>query len=215
MDTSQKTYYVYVSFDKDDNFYIGSSSCVGDPEKHNYYGSGKAIQSGEFVPVRKRIINTYDSRYLAGVAEKKLIELADPKNNPVCFNRYCQGANNTEEAHKRMSEARKGKAHSAETKAKISEALSGENRPMFGKSLSKAHKAKMSQALSGENNPRFDNSLHKFVNIDGREVVGIYKDLCQNAKQLLGFSATSLHRLKMGYRQSVNGWQYHGVTGNG
>jgi group I intron endonuclease len=48
-----------------------------------------------------------------------------------------------------------GKPRSAETKQKISKALSGENHPNFGKTLPKETKKKMSMAASGENNPMY------------------------------------------------------------
>lgn len=121
--SKQKTYYTYIVFDEHCNFYIGSASCFGDPAEHNYFGSGKAIKTGEFVPIRKRIINTYETRGLAGKAEKALITLADPKNNPVCFNKVCAGSNHTDERGKR-----------------ISEALSGEKHPSFGKTGEKHYR---------------------------------------------------------------------------
>jgi len=82
------------------------------------------------------------------------------------------GMKHTEEARKRMSEAKHGKNHpnygkrgkdapmygkhhSEETKEKISNALSGENSPMYRKYLSKETKRKMSIAQRGENNPMY------------------------------------------------------------
>lgn len=44
----------------------------------------------------------------------------------------------------------KGKTHSDETKAKISEAISGANHPLFGKTHSEEAKNKMSLAHTGE-----------------------------------------------------------------
>jgi hypothetical protein len=59
-----------------------------------------------------------------------------------------------------MSESHTGKIISEETRQKISEALSGENHPMFGKSHSAESLEKMSESQrsidrTGENNPMF------------------------------------------------------------
>ena len=48
-----------------------------------------------------------------------------------------------------------GFTHSAETKAKISEANKGKNHPMYGKNLSAETRAKMSEAKKGEKNPNY------------------------------------------------------------
>ena len=63
------------------------------------------------------------------------------------------------ETKAKMSEARKGKTHSEETKAKMSrrsqprypgEAKKGENHPLFGKTHSEETKAKISKAKKGQ-----------------------------------------------------------------
>ena len=48
-----------------------------------------------------------------------------------------------------------GKTPSEETRRKMSEAKSGENHPMYRKPLSEEHKRKLSEANTGENNPNY------------------------------------------------------------
>lgn len=57
-----------------------------------------------------------------------------------------------------------------------------------------------------------DNRLHKFAHEDGREVVGFYIELRQNAQALLGISKCSVQKLKQGNCQSVKGWSYQGLA---
>lgn len=52
-----------------------------------------------------------------------------------------------------------GNHHSAETRQKIAEALSGENNPFFGKHHSEDTRRKMSESLSCEKNPFFGKHL--------------------------------------------------------
>ena len=215
-----KTYYVYISYENNsDRFYVGSSQCCGSPNEHNYLGSGMTIATGEFKPDWKWIYGEYATRQEAGLAEMELIKQADYKNNELCMNKICQGANHTEEAARKMSEARSGEKHylfgktrSAETKTKMSKAKAGEKHPMYGKTHSAEARAKISKALSGEKHHRFDNRLHKFVHESGKTVIGTYLDLKNNAKELLGISRASVQNLKEGHCQSVKGWSYAGTT---
>lgn len=48
-----------------------------------------------------------------------------------------------------------GFKHFKESKRKISEALKGENNPMYGKTLSEEARKKMSESRKGENNPMY------------------------------------------------------------
>jgi len=54
-----------------------------------------------------------------------------------------------------------GRSHSEESKATISEAMSGENHPFYGKRRSDETKARMSEAKLGENHPMFGKT-HSF-----------------------------------------------------
>ena len=64
-----KTYYAYISYENyTDRFYIGSTSCYGSPEEHDYFGSGIAIKTGEFKPDWKWIYGEYATRQEAGLA---------------------------------------------------------------------------------------------------------------------------------------------------
>jgi group I intron endonuclease len=62
----------------------------------------------------------------------------------------------SDETKARLSSAGKGKsrAHTAESKAKLSESHKGSKNPMFGKKMSDEHKAKISLALKGRKRPQ-------------------------------------------------------------
>lgn len=84
-----------------------------------------------------------------------LIEIGEYYNRPACELIFL-----TKIEHIRIHHL--GKHRSEDTRKKMSEALSGENNPMFGKPSAfkdKHHSAearkKMSEALKGENNPLF------------------------------------------------------------
>ncbi len=66
-----------------------------------------------------------------------------------------RGRRHTAETKAKISAANKGKKRSAETRAKLSAANSGENNPNYGKKLSEETRAKMSAANSGENHPMY------------------------------------------------------------
>lgn len=61
-----------------------------------------------------------------------------------------KGKHHTEEAKKKMSEQRKGKTLSKETKQKISKKVSGVNNPFYGKKHSEKSKKKISLGLVGK-----------------------------------------------------------------
>jgi len=129
------------------------------------------------------------------------------------------GKAHSEEAKKKMSEARKGenspmwgKPRSEETRKKISEANkgkhAGENSPMWGKPKSEETRKKISEAKkgkqAGENNPRArtvvitfpDSTNQTFPCIEGPD----------GAVENLGVSGQTIHSaLKRGY--FTNNWQ--------
>ena len=63
----------------------------------------------------------------------------------------------------------KGKHHSMETLAKLSEANKGVNNPMYGKTLSAETKAKLSESHKGKNNPRYGKHLSEETKMKIRE----------------------------------------------
>lgn len=56
----------------------------------------------------------------------------------------------TNERKEKLSAAHKGKLKSAETKIKMSKALSGNKNPMYGKDFSEEHRTKLSEAKKGK-----------------------------------------------------------------
>ena len=233
---SQIIYYVYISYEANsDKFYIGSSKCHCSPNKHKYLGSGSAIKSGEFKPNYKWVYGTYKTRQEAGLAEMELIKQADYKHNPLCMNKLCAGAGQNEAKYKNSCKAfagknnpMYGKKHSEETKAKLSKKAKGrkfsiETRAKISeagkcrKHTEKA-KAKIREANSGINNYNYgkashlrDTNLHKFVHESGKEIIGLYYELKAKAKELFGFSASSVQNLKTGKVEHIKGWQYAGI----
>ena len=75
--------------------------------------------------------------------ERYYIELYDTINNGY----NCESGGN------------ENKIVSDETKQKQSEAMKGENNPLYGKHLTEEHKSKLSEAMKGENNPFYGKHL--------------------------------------------------------
>lgn len=92
--------------------------------------------------------------------------------NPIYREKFLEGRKKlpprSKEAIEKTAKANRGKKRSEETKRKISEALKGENNPLYGKTLSDEHKKKIAEALTGEKNPFYgkqhDPELKKRMN---------------------------------------------------
>lgn len=124
-----------------------------------------------------------EARKLILEQEQYYIDLLKPEYNILSIAGSSLGYKHTEESLIKISKTHSGKTVSAETKALLSEALSGENhhgkthsantkakmslamsgenhpRGMLGRTLSAETKAKISEAMTGENNPNFGKSL--------------------------------------------------------
>lgn len=75
-------------------------------------------------------------------SRKDLIDIGEYYNRPACELIFL-----TPNEHNRLHHL--GKQHSAEARKKMSDALNGENHPMFGKHHSEDTRKKMSEALKG------------------------------------------------------------------
>lgn len=201
-------HYTYILFDEHDNFYIGSHSCKDnkEPASDGYMGSGRAISSGEFVPICKQVLSLFMSREEAGLEEKLLIMQADYKNNPRCFNKVCAGINHSDESRANISKSRKGMKLSEEHKANIGKSVTGELNGFYGEThseesrqkmsdtlagkwLSEEHKTKLSELISGENHPNFGKKLSEETKakiIDSRLNPKIYKFVHEDGREHAG-----------------------------
>ncbi len=192
------TYYTYISFNADLSlYYIGSSKCIGNPLEHKYYGSGKAIADGSFVPSGKFVMDIFETRLEAAEAETELLRLADVGNNPFFANKRISGGNHSDESHH-----------------KLSEAMQGANHPMFGKKHTEETKARQSEAnkgkFAGANNPNYgqsatnrDITLYSFMHEDGRTQICTRSELCK----IYGLNSGAISKLVRGYRKSRKGWR--------
>jgi len=81
-----------------------------------------------------------------------------------------------------MSEARKGKRFSEETRRKTSEAKIGVNHPNWGKIITKEIRCKISKALRGKNNPNY--GKHKTEETERKMRLSAIKNLKSRFNQI-------------------------------
>ena len=140
-----KDYYIYkiicLMDDWNGKFYIGKRYGKMDD---NYTGSGKLITQ-YFKEYDKIKGLTYDKQILEVGDENSICDLEreyirEGMKSELCLNLYCASG-----------KGHFGQKHSEETKQKMSEALKGQNNPMYGnhKQLSSEHKKKLSEAHKG------------------------------------------------------------------
>jgi len=168
-----QSYTYQISWTKQDKHYYGvrvANQCS--PEEDlwiEYHTSSNIVKSfreeyGE--PDIIRIDKTFDTREAASEYEIQFLTENDCVFSPEWLNMAAwpmidgRGENNgmygkthSEEAKRKMSEAKKGKkgkTRSEETKRRMSEAKKGENNPMYGKTRSEEHSRKISEANTGK-----------------------------------------------------------------
>ena len=157
-------HYVYYSYEKWGRGYFGSRTCKCLPEEDiKYFGSFK---DKTFRPTQKIILkDDYATRKEAYADEIILQEYYKVVENPHFANRSYQtttsfsvyGLRQSEEHKRKISQARKGKSHSEETKRKMRRmgGMSGKShseetkRKMRGRSHSEEAKKKISKAIKG------------------------------------------------------------------
>lgn len=164
---------IYGYYDKKNQqmMYIGQSNDIErrhrdhiKPSRYNEQVVNRVLQNNperyELVIIKSRPGFSKEDR---DILEKHYIEFyntfADDKFN---FTTGGDGGLFSEETRKKISEALKGennpmygKTHSAEARKKISEARKGKKNYFYGKHLTEKHKKKISEALKGENNPNY------------------------------------------------------------
>jgi hypothetical protein len=167
-----KYHYVYrVTSIKENRHYYGARTSTVPPEEdlgRTYFTSSKDLDfKNKFKnhpeSFTVKIIAQFGSREEAGKLEARLHEIFDVGVNPKFYNKIKatktgfsnEGIKHSEEAKKKMSEAKKGKEPakgwrlSAETRERMSKAKKGQPAPNKGVSHSEEAKKKMSEAKKG------------------------------------------------------------------
>lgn len=142
-----------------------------------YMGSGKRLHQAYkkyglecFI---KEVMQFYTSEEELNRGEMFYIEKFNSTDPNIGYNLTFGGDGGmpTDEIRSKLSELKKGKHHSEETKRKMSEAAKGEKNPMYGKCCtgeknpmygrkhSEQSKRKMSEANRGKNNPMYGKHL--------------------------------------------------------
>jgi hypothetical protein len=118
----------YIGIGRPQRPYVGRRSCGSTPPRDRIVILHEGLDWGKACEIERELIAFYGRKDLGTGILRNLTDGGE-------------GAN--------------GAVRSEETKVKLSEALSGENNPMYGKNVSEKTRAKISEALSGENHPMY------------------------------------------------------------
>ena len=215
--------------------YSGLRSCECEPEEDTeYMGSGMAIRGAiekygrdKFM---KLIIAKFDTREEAHECETAWLakQFKFHGNDWSKFRKFHYNLRLNEGSHDgfacspetraKMSEAMTGKydgenhpffgkQHSDETKKKLSEARSGENHHFFGKKLSDEHKQKLSEAKIGEKHNNFQ-GLVIGTNKNNQIIVFCGKTDMKSR----GFNPSNISQVILGNRASHKGFTFTRTT---
>ena len=110
---------------------------------------------------------------------------------------------------------------SDETKQKLSEAMKGENNPLYGKHLTEEHKSKLSKAKKGENNPMYgkhrdDETKDKMRLSHNKPVIQFTKEgefiaeyeSALVAKNITGIDSSNISKCCLGKLKSAGGFKW-------
>lgn len=163
-----EVHYTYITRSSDGRYYIGVRSCEGDPAEDPYMGS----HSDEtYVPNRKRVLSTFDSREEAYEHEIYLHELRQVDTNPRYANKARQKSAGFFYSNSTPGELHPmwGKTHSEEARAKISQGLSGRPSRLRGTTFSDERRARQRELTQGENNGMYGKTHSEEVRARLRE----------------------------------------------
>lgn len=217
-----QVHYTYITRSPDGRYYIGVRSCDCSPEDDPYMGSHR---DETYLPNRKRVLATFDSREEAYEHEIYLHELRRVDANPRYANRarqkstgffYNQGTPG--ESHPMW-----GKHHTEETRAKISAVHKGRPSHLKGTKFSEKRRAKQSELTRGENNGMYGKNHSEETRKKLREA-NIGKVLDEETREKIsdkvsewweseeGKAKSAEQRRKMGESQRGLKWYYHPET---
>lgn len=228
-------HYIYYSYEEEGRGYIGSRSCLCDPQKDNYFGSFK---DKTFKPTKKIILaecSTKKERYLLEYFYQKLHNVVE---NPHFANRAFQtttgfnrlGLANSEESRRKMSESRrnrpsgmKGKKHSEETKKRIANSLRGVPCPSRAVTWTEERKHRHSESLRGKkgikHSPETIDVIRQKVskeitlkNLQTQEVRTFSSQV--NAAKFLGTTQGAVSLLNCKINRTLYGWALSDKEGN-
>lgn len=150
-----KFHYTYKVEDTETGeFYFGSRSCDCEPEKDvKYLGSMKHWKPRDKKSLKKIIIMEFDNRYEAMKLERYLIEKFYDKNEYPLNRNYSKPRLDVDMKFINLSgpeTAMYGKHHTDDAKRRIGEAKKGEKHHFFGKGIPDEIKAKMSASHKGK-----------------------------------------------------------------
>lgn len=162
---------------KTNEFYVGVRSCDCEIKEDKYMGSSsvwtKIYIKEHKKELKKEIIEIFESRKLANIAEVKLLKSVE--HNPLCINKYFDytpdmtGIKQTPEWIKKRIKFGKengmfGKHHTEETKKKISESLKG--RIITEEHREKIRQAELGKEVSEETKKKISKARQKIRHIE-------------------------------------------------
>jgi group I intron endonuclease len=139
-------------------WYVGSRTAKGSHPQDGYYCSSKVVKpliQQNPKEWNREILAIGEPLYIRDLENKYLIDINAAKD-PMSFNKtnadgkfHRTGISHTADTKQKLSKALTGRNHSDETRAQMSKTRLGSGNPMFGKNLSDITKQKLSKSVTG------------------------------------------------------------------